>query len=396
LALKELSVSEISNIITRIFDAEEMLHDIKIYGEISGFQIVRGHAYFSIKDENALLSCVMFGVGHADIKDGDQVLVTGRLGYYGKSGKLQFYASVIVPYGQGILYQKFLALKERLEKEGLFDSSSKKPIPKVVKNIGVVTSETGAVIQDIINIVGRRNPCVNIFLYPVRVQGVGAENSICEGVEYFSRHKNVDVIVIARGGGSFEDLMPFNSEILARTIYASELPVVSAVGHETDFTICDFVSNLRAPTPSAAAELLTQDPGDVKSRLAQNLTRMLSLYTYFLQNNTAYLDDFMLKLGSDARHVIEHKKQRFVDIVRRLLLLSGSAVQRHEGALGIINERLLGHSPAAILDRGFVKVFKDGKAVVEAGAVNVGDKLRISLRDGDIETVTEKIDKKEN
>lgn len=394
--LKELSVSEISDIITRIFNAEEMLHDIKIYGEISGFQVVRGHAYFSLKDENALLSCVMFGIGQTDVKDGDQVLLSGRLGYYGKSGKLQFYATTIVPYGQGVLYQKFLALKEKLEKEGLFDSSAKKPLPEVVKNIGVVTSETGAVIQDIINIVNRRNPAVNIFLYPAKVQGMGAESTLCEGVQYFSERKNVDVVIVARGGGSFEDLMPFNSEILARAIYASAIPVVSAVGHETDYTICDFVSSLRAPTPSAAAELLTKDSGEVKNRLLQTFDRIVSLYNHFLQNNIAYLDGLILGLGDGAEYLTRQKNLQLMDVSKRLLLIGGNVAFRHEGIIELLNEKLLGRSPEGLLNRGFVKVFKNNVAVTGMGDIVVGDELKISMKDGNIETVVKNIDKKEN
>ena len=243
--LKTLSVSELSFYISKIFEAEELLHNVKVYGEVSNLSNVRGNLYFNLKDENSLMPCILFGASGVSVKEGDQVLCTGNLRYYAKGGKLNLYVNSLVPYGSGLLYQKFVELKNKLELEGIFSDKYKKALPKNIKTIGVVTSATGAVIHDIQTVSTRRNPTLNIIVYPAKVQGVGAENTIVKGLEILDKLNEVDVIVIARGGGSIEDLQPFNTEILARAIVNTKKPVISAVGHETDFTICDFASSLK-------------------------------------------------------------------------------------------------------------------------------------------------------
>ena len=255
-----ISVSQLNTYIRNIFEAEIMLQNIFVYGEVSSYNISNGIAYFNLKDEAGMLSCVLFGANNFDSpKIGDMVLVRGSMNYYAKGGKLSFNATSIMPYGKGQLYEKFLQLKAKLESKGYFAPEIKKLIPKKVKRIGVVTSPTGAVIRDIIDVTHRRNDTLDIVLYPVKVQGVGADSDIARGINFFSRYDNVDVVIVARGGGSIEDLEPFNSEIVADAAYACNKPLVSAVGHETDFTIIDFVADLRAPTPSAAAELVAWD-----------------------------------------------------------------------------------------------------------------------------------------
>ena len=210
------TVSQISEYIYRIFNAEELLHNIKMYGEVSNVSVSNGNIYFNIKDENALIQCMVFGTTYKGVLiNGEQVLLTGTPQFYVKGGRLTFIARNVVPYGKGVLYQKYLELKQKLSDEGLFDIKYKQPIPKIVRRIGVVSSSTGAVIQDIINITKRRNDAVDIVLYPVKVQGIGAEEQIAKGINFFSDYDSVDVVIVARGGGSFEDLMPFNTEIVA-------------------------------------------------------------------------------------------------------------------------------------------------------------------------------------
>ena len=253
-----LTVTQLNKRIKDILENEVILEHITVMGEISSFSITRGIAYFNIKDDDSLLSCVMFNCP-TGFNIGDKVQVTGNINYYVKGGKLSLSATKIELMGQGELYQQYLMLKQKLELEGLFDTNLKKPIPRFVKRIGVITSKTGAVLQDIINVTSRRNPTVDLVLYDTQVQGVVAVDQIVEAINFFSNYDLVDVIVVARGGGSLEDLQPFNEEAVARACFKCNKPIVSAVGHETDFTIIDFVSDLRAPTPSAAAELLAFD-----------------------------------------------------------------------------------------------------------------------------------------
>ena len=256
--MKVFSVRELNKIIKDLIDNEVVLEDISVTGELSSFSVTRNIAYFTLKDSDNLLSCVQFNCKN-DFKIGDMVQCRGNVKYYPKGGKLTFNALSIEHCGQGELYQKFLELKDKLEKEGLFSETNKIPIPRFVNSIGVVTSATGAVLQDIKNVTNRRNPNLDIYVYDSQVQGKYAVHDIIQGITYFDNMTDVDVIVVARGGGSIEDLMPFNDEELARIAYICNKPLISAVGHETDFSILDFVADLRAPTPSAAAELVTFD-----------------------------------------------------------------------------------------------------------------------------------------
>ena len=254
-----LSVVQFNTFVKNILDAEEFLSGISVYGEVTNLKMSGGHAYFDLKDESAMLSCVKFGASDLNIKNGDLVTAFGKVNFYVKSGRLNFIVGRVTQSGLGDLYQRFLMLKEKLEKEGLFSQEIKKAIPRFAKNIGVVTSETGAVIRDIIHVTRQKNPYTNIILYPSKVQGNLAENELAAGIEYFNTREDIDTIIVARGGGSMEDLSPFNTEKIVRAIYASEKPIISAVGHETDFTLCDFASDLRVPTPSVAAEVAVFD-----------------------------------------------------------------------------------------------------------------------------------------
>ena len=252
-----LTVKQLNLYIKGLIDRDDFLNNVYVKGEISNFKRhYTGHLYFTLKDKDSLIKCVCFKSYTGNIKfepeDGMQVLIFGQVAAYERDGVYQIYVEGMEQDGLGALYTEFERLKEKLSQKGMFDEAHKKPLPMLPREIGVITSKTGAVIRDIINVTTRRLPNVHIKLYPAAVQGEGAAQTICEGIEYFNNKKNVDVIIVARGGGSIEDLWPFNEEITANAVFNSEIPIISAVGHETDFTICDFVADLRAPTPSAA------------------------------------------------------------------------------------------------------------------------------------------------
>ena len=273
-----ITVTDLNKYIKSKIDSDEMLNNVLVKGEISNFKNhYTGHMYFTLKDENSLIKCVMFKTYTTHLsfmpKDGMKVIILGSVSVFERDGVYQVYAKAMKQDGLGSLYEAYEKLKAKLSEEGLFDESHKKKIPFMPKTIGVLTSNTGAVIRDIINVSTRRNPNVHIRLYPVPVQGAGAAEKIAEGIEFMNKNNLADVLIIGRGGGSLEDLWPFNEEIVARAIYNSKIPIISAVGHETDFTIADFVADLRAPTPSAAAELAVANIDDVKSTLFLYNTR---------------------------------------------------------------------------------------------------------------------------
>lgn len=380
--LKDLSVSELNSYISNIFEAEELLHYVKVYGEVSGLSLVRGNLYFTLKDENAILSCIMFGASSVNIKDGDQVLVTGGLKFYAKGGRLNFYATSISPYGSGQLFKKFLELKEKLEKEGVFDDKYKKPLPENIKTIGVVTSSTGAVIHDIITVSHRRNPYLNIFLYPARVQGEGAEYTIIEGLDYLDKMPEVDVIIIARGGGSIEDMQPFNTEVLARKIISLSKPVISAVGHEVDYTICDFASSLRSATPSVAGEMVTKNILDGLKEFSHYLDKIQFLYNNILAEKYAKLDNLFAKLDSFATNIISSKSNTFNRIVYKLQQIN--FLSNIEKSLEIDYNRLQLLDMAKIYDKGFVRVRSGGKILRSVKNIDIDGQIDVELRDGNI------------
>lgn len=358
-----ISVSLLANYIKRIFDAESLLYNIDVIGEISSYGISNGNAFFVIKDENALLNCVLFGASQFFVpKIGDKVIVTGTPKYYVKGGKLNFNAVNIKPFGEGDLYKRFIELKNKLEKEGLFDVAHKKPMPKKIDRIGVVTSATGAVIHDIINIVTRRNSAQDIVLFPIKVQGIGSEVEIAKGIDFFSNYPNVDAIIVGRGGGSDEDLQNFNTEIVVRSIYNCKKFVVSAVGHETDFTLCDYAADLRAPTPSAAAELLTKDRGNRKEALE-----------LLMQNiNTTMQSRFLLK------------KSELTNLYQRLNTAMQTFMDVKKQEFDHISIKLKNCNPTAILKLGYAKVEFDGQSVDSAKQLNNGQILDVYFADGKI------------
>lgn len=378
-------VSQISDYIKRMFDAEQTLHSISMYGEVSGVSVSGGNIYFSLKDENALLQCVAFGTKYESIiKNGDQLLVVGTIRFYLKGGKVSVMVMHCQPYGLGVLYQQYLELKAKLEKEGLFSASHKKTIPKLVQRVGVVTSSTGAVIQDIINITTRRNDGVDIVVYPVKVQGVGADEQIAKGIEFFSNYDKVDVVIVARGGGSFEDLMPFNTEIVARATYNCKKPIVSAVGHETDYTIIDYVSDLRAPTPSAATELVVIDRQGEIIKYKSIIERIYSNLSLRIKNDEVtikrdlkrFVDYFENKLRMNKSNLITNYKLIYNQL-NTLIVKYANELVSNEKILKAIN-------PSNILSKGYAMLQIEGKVISSKNSVKVGQLADVKLNDGSI------------
>ncbi len=380
--LKDLSVSELNKYITNIFEAEELLHYIKVYGEVSGVSLVRGNLYFTLKDENAQLSCIMFGASSQQVKEGNQVLVTGGLKFYAKGGKLNLYATAIAPYGSGVLFKRFLELKDKLEREGVFDDKYKKPLPENIKTIGVVTSSTGAVIHDIITVTHRRNPYLNILIYPSKVQGDGAEETIIEGLEYLDKLPEVDVIIIARGGGSIEDLQPFNTEVLARKIITLSKPVVSAVGHEVDYTICDFASSIRAATPSEAGEIVTKNILEGIKDFGYSLDKLQFLFNNILAEKYEKIDDLVAKNDAILGNILNCKSHTLSLNVLKFKQIN--PFLDIEKALDMEYNKLQLLDVTKILDRGFARVVCGDEIIKSATNLQTGDEIKVEFKDGNI------------
>lgn len=393
------SVGQVNTYIKNMFSQDFMLNRISVKGEVSNCKYhTSGHIYFSLKDETGTLSCVMFagqrkGLGFA-MKNGDKVVAEGSVSVYERDGKYQLYARSITLEGAGLLYERYLALKKELEEMGMFSQEYKQPIPAYVKKVGIVTAPTGAAIQDIRNIAGRRNPYVQLILYPALVQGEGAKESIVKGIETLDAW-GVDVIIVGRGGGSIEDLWAFNEEEVARAIFHCQTPIISAVGHETDTTIADFVADLRAPTPSAAAELAVADVRQLLETLRayrQKLTFGMENQIYSLRQRMKQYE-MKLEYGSSA-YQIQEKRIRLLDLEERLGSAMENQIFRARQNLNIYIERMKGLSPLDKLNQGFSYVENEaGHSVTCIGQVKPGDTLNIQVTDGRILTkVTETIE----
>lgn len=378
---KAISVTQLNTYIKQIFEAEEMLSFIKVIGEVSGLSISKGIAYFTLKDENAQLPCVCFSPNDFSFQNGDKVYVTGSPRYYVKGGRLNFNVTKIEQAGLGELYQKFLMLKDKLNFLGYFSEERKKAIPKCISRIGVVTSAEGAVIQDIINIRNRRNPKIDIVLYPVKVQGKDAEYEIAKGIEFFDNY-NVDVVIVGRGGGSLEDLMAFNTEVVANAIYYSTKPIVSAVGHETDFTICDFVSDLRAPTPSAASEILCENLQDKRQKAKLTIAQLNQTMFSYLNDRKQNFKQLLISLVSLISTNVAERKQK----AKTLCLRLESSTQRNiEDCLykfGIAHNKLNKLNPNEILKLGYATVRNRNNYINSINNINKGDEIDVCLKDG--------------
>ena len=385
-----ITVTDLNKYIKNKIDGDEMLNNVLVKGEISNFKNhYTGHMYFTLKDESSLIKCVMFKsyTTHLSFmpKDGMKVMVLGSVAVFERDGIYQIYAKAMKEDGLGSLYTAYEELKKKLEQEGLFAESHKKKIPFMPKTIGVLTSNTGAVIRDIINVSTRRNPGVHIRLYPVPVQGPGAAEKIAEGIKFMNENKLADVLIIGRGGGSLEDLWPFNEEIVARAIYDSELPIISAVGHETDFTIADFVADLRAPTPSAAAELAVANIEDVRETLKLYNNR----YKVALKKKIE-----LMRLSYEkcmARPAYKNPTQKineqYMVIDMKVKALQNSMMLKlKEAKTSFVKEtaKLDSLSPLKTLTRGYSIVTKQesGKVIKSVDDLNSGEKVNLRLSDG--------------
>lgn len=377
----KLNVTQLNTLIKRIIDAEEFLQTISVYGEVSNFKISGGNAYFDIKEDGAQIACIKFGAYDLDIHNGDRVLLTGRLNYYIKTGKLSFIANIVEPYGLGELYIKYLQLKNQLLAEGLFDERFKKEIPRFANNVGVITSETGAVIRDICHVAKKKNPYTNIIVYPVRVQGSGAENEIIEGLRYFE-NSNVDVVIIARGGGSFEDLSPFNTEILVREIFKCKKPIISAVGHETDFSLTDFVADMRAPTPSVAGELAFFDFYETLKNVQQYISTINQSATLIINHKQEQLIELINKITSDLATITKQKYLMLENLTNSTLANFENQVNLKQSALEKIILQIEKANPLEILKQGFVLADKNGENIKSSLEINVGDNINLTFVDG--------------
>ncbi len=416
-----LTVTALTRYIKYKFDHDKHLEDVLLKGEISNFKRnVRGHFYFTLKDDNAQISVVMFASKARRVqfmpKEGMNVLLRGNISVYEVSGSYQLYADTMEEVGLGNLYQAYLQLKEQLEKQGLFDESHKKPLPRFPRQIAVLTSATGAAVRDIIHIINRRYPLCTLLIYPTTVQGEQAKHMIVENLQAADQNPDNDLIILGRGGGSIEDLWAFNEEIVARAIYETKLPVIAAVGHETDFTIADFVADKRAPTPSGAAEIAVPDQHVLLRDLHNHQTRLHDRLNQILTDKHRQVrqlaERYVLKEPARLLHTAE---QRLDDLMHRLQmrhpekqLVDGKETLRKtrtelhraftrvqelkQQKLENLENRLMSLDPRRIVDQGYILGKKDGRIIKSIHEVAPGDTLELELKDGQLETKV--IDKK--
>ena len=397
-----LSVTQINEYIRALLAQDDVLSVIMVRGEISNLTFHRsGHIYFTLKDENSVLKAVMFRSSAQRVKfalkEGMSIIVCGRISVYPQSGQYQLYAEDIQPDGIGALYIAYEQIKEKLALEGLFDQARKRPIPKYPKTVGIITSPTGAAIHDMINVISRRFPLAKIVLYPALVQGDSAYRSLISGLQYFNNKKTADLLIIGRGGGSMEDLWAFNNVELAYAVFNSEIPVISAVGHESDFTICDFVADLRAPTPSAAAELAVPNVIDVRNTLTnyitaaersifseiqryKNIVRVLAS-SRVLTSKENLLNEYRMKLGL----VTDRLDNGIFNVINS---------KKHE--FDILTIKLDAISPLNTLKRGYaIALDNSGRAISSVNDITIDQSLDISFADGSLKTAVYEIHKKE-
>lgn len=385
-----LSVSQLNRYVKSRMDADENLFHVFLVGEISNFtdHYKTGHFYFSLKDEEAQIKAVMFRQNALKVKfrpeNGLRVIVRGRVSLYEAAGSYQVFVDDMQPDGVGALNLAFEQLKERLEREGLFDAAHKKPLPRFPERIGVITSETGAAVQDILNILGRRFPYAQVVLAPVLVQGEGAPAQLIDALQSFNAFKNVDVIILGRGGGSAEDLWAFNDERLAYAVYRSQIPVISAVGHETDFTICDFVADLRAPTPSAAAELAVPDQMQLRAEIHTLLSRMQRTVTNNLREQRLRLEQSTQKsVLKNPNLYFDTKRMQLISVSTQFDALEKTILHRARIRLQENAAKLQALSPLSVLARGYsVTTLADGTVVHSANQLSENTEITVQLADG--------------
>lgn len=386
--IKTLTVSEVNNYLKRIIDNDFILNNLSVKGEISNLKYhSSGHIYFSLKDEGGKINCVMFRSKAIMLKltleEGMGVVIGGRASIYPQNGSIQLYCDTVEQEGRGELYIKFERLKEKLSKEGYFDEELKKEVPKFPSRVGIVTSPTGAAIRDIINVSRRRNRLVDLVLYPAKVQGIGAYKEVIDGIKYFNRTKSVDVIIIGRGGGSIEELWNFNEEELAKAIFKSKIPIISAVGHEVDFTISDFVSDVRAATPSQGAEIAVPLQSDIEDAIEYMNNRMGSIIANKLQLEENKVDSLsrILKLNSPMTRIVnnymivEKLKERLnSNIVNKINL--------EKEKLSGLNNLLMAQNPCNLLNKGYAIIEDESGVINTVKRMSEEKEINVFLADG--------------
>ena len=383
------TVGQVNKYVKNMFANDYMLRRIYVRGEASNVKYhASGHIYFTMKDETGSIACVMFAGNRKGLnfklQDGQQIITLGSIEVYDRDGKYQIYAREIILDGAGLLYERFEKLKRELEEMGMFAEEYKKPIPKYAKRIGIVTADTGAAIQDIINISTRRNPYVQLILYPALVQGEGAAASIVKGISVLE-NKNVDVIIVGRGGGSIEDLWAFNEEVVARAIFECSIPIVSAVGHETDTTIADYVADLRAPTPSAAAELTVFKYDDYIDTLNNYGSLLASSMQDCIEKKRNIIQKYNLKLRAVSPAAqIAGKRMYGMSLQDKLDELVKRAVVNRRHQIQLYASRLEALSPLKRLQNGFALVDNETGVIEKAKDVKMGDEIKLHMLDGDV------------
>lgn len=385
-----------------MFTQDFMLNRIFIKGEVSNCKYhTSGHVYFTIKDNTSQMACVMFAGNRRgmnfQLKEGQNVVIEGNIDIYERDGKYQLYARKITLDGTGILYQQYEALKKKLEEMGMFATEYKRPIPKYVNQVGIVTAQTGAAIRDIVNIATRRNPYVQLILYPALVQGEGAKDSIVKGIQVLDS-MNLDVLIVGRGGGSIEDLWAFNEEVVARAIFECRTPVISAVGHEVDVTIADYVADLRAPTPSAAAELAVYDYRALKEQLIQkqwNLKRELQKTIKRYRTQTKQYEIYISHKNPKVQ--VQKQRQHTIELEEKMEIALKRKIEKSRYLLSVYAERLEGLSPLKRLGNGYAYLSDEtGEAIRSIGQLKKGDTFQVQLKDGKaLAAVTKKFRKKQ-
>ncbi len=389
--IKTLTVSAINSYMKKIIDNDFILNNTYVKGELSNFKVhSSGHAYFSIKDETSKLSCVMFKTHASNLKflpkDGMKVIIKGKISVYQKDGTYQLYCEEIKPEGMGELYLAFQKLKERLENEGVFDIEHKQPLPKFPRKVGIVTSPTGAAVKDIINVAKRRNRNVNLLIYPALVQGINSAEDIIRGIEVLNSRDDIDIIILARGGGSIEELWSFNDERLAYAVFNSKKPIVTGVGHEIDYTIVDFVGDLRAPTPSAAAEIAIPRLDEMKERVVSNRSLLDDSIHFIIEDKFNAVDRLKRTLEYKSPENYIANQQKNISLLKeRLNEKSLKRIESEKEKLSKYNALLNAHNPLNVLNKGY-SIIRDteGEIISSVGKLKAKNKITIRLKDGQV------------
>ena len=393
------TVSAVSDYLKASLESDPRLADLTVIGEVSGYRNPSsGHHYFALRDEQSVIRCVMFrsGRGGQFLADGTQVICHGRISIYTARGDLQYYVDSVEPDGVGALQQAYEEMRKRLEAEGLFELDRKRALPKLPARIAVITSPTGAVIQDILNVLTRRYPLAEIILIPTSVQGDKAALEIVQAFEALNTMNDVDVAIVARGGGSLEDLWAFNEEIVARAIFASNVPVISAIGHETDTTIADFVADRRAPTPSAAAEIVAPDVRDLEGYVVGYAARIDEVIGRTVKDSRSQFEMAVDRMNLRVPDTTA-PRQRIDELLKRVRLAGQRLVESSRQRLETVEASLNALGPAKILGRGYtITRLADGSAATSAGQFTIGDRLSVMFSDGTVETTVDEVDDSSN